>query len=370
MHIFNNDELNDMIFSNEKIKDIVNENYGFFAEVKKLNGYDEQNFLLKDKLANKYILKISNDELSQDFLDAQVKIINHLSKSNLQEKFQRYVLNKDGNELTSFTSDNKNYSIRILTFLEGDFWGDCKNIPGETYIDLGIFLGKMDVALKDFSHPAMHRRYIWDISNAADANAKLDFIKDHERRRIVAYFLLQFETEVLPVLPSLRHAYIQNDANDFNILIEENKVAGLIDFGDSVYTALINNLAIACAYAILDNDTPLQSAALVVKGYHQSYPLQEKEIELLYYLIAARLCISLTQSAWNASLNTRNEQHFLTERPGWELMMKLIKINPVKAHDEFRKACGFSPIINEGDNYEKMLADRKKYIGKNLSISY
>ncbi|MEO8719737.1 MAG: aminotransferase class III-fold pyridoxal phosphate-dependent enzyme [Ginsengibacter sp.] len=359
-----------MNLSEEKIKEIVKENYGLVVDVEKLNGYDEQNFLLTDEQAIKYVLKVSNEELSRDFLDAQVKIINHLSKNNLSGNFQRFVLNHLQKEITTYAQDGKDYCIRILTFLEGYFWGDCKNLPGETYVDLGNFLGKMDNALKDFSHLAMHRHYTWDISTAADADAKLHFIKDHERRRIAAYFLLQFETEALPYLSSLRHAYIHNDTNDFNILIRDNKIAGLIDFGDSVYTALVNNLAVACTYSMLNNEDPLKAATLVVKGYHQSYPLQEKEIELLYYLIAGRLCISVTQSAWNASLNTNNEHHFITEKPAWELLFELIKINPIKAHNEFRKVCGFSSIIDEEDDYKKLLADRKKYIGKNLSISY
>ena len=359
-----------MIFSEELIKEIVKENYQISVNVKSLNGYDDQNFLLKDKNSNKYILKVSTDEHGLGFLDAQIKIINHLSKSDISEKFQHYLENQVHQELTHYVHDGKKYYIRVLTFLEGDFWGDCKNLQENTFIDLGSVLGKMDNALKDFSHTAMHRRYMWDISNAADANAKLQFIKSHEQRRVAAYFLLQFETEALPVLASLRHAYIHSDANDYNILIKENRVSGIIDFGDSVYTALINNLAIACTYAILNNADPLKAATLIVTGYHKSYPLQEKEVELLYYLIAARLCISLTQSAWNASLNKYNEHHFLTEKPGWELLFKLIKINPVKAHNEFRIVCGFSSIINEDDNYKELLADRKKYIGKNLSISY
>jgi 4-aminobutyrate aminotransferase-like enzyme/Ser/Thr protein kinase RdoA (MazF antagonist) len=364
------EKLKNMTFSEELIKEIVKENYHLNVEAKRLNGYDEQNFLLKDTDKRKYILKVATDVHGLEFLDAQIKIINHLSKSDLSKKFQHYILNIERKELTHYMLDGKNYYIRILTFLEGDFWVECKDLSDNAFIDLGSFLGKMDNTLKDFSHPAMHRHYIWDISTAADANAKLRFIKDHECRRIAAYFLLQFETEVLPYLPSLRHAYIHNDSNDYNILIQENSISGLIDFGDMVYTALVNNLAVACTYSMLNNEDPLKAATFVVKGYHQSYPLQEKEIELLYYLVAARLCISVTQSAWNASLNTNNEHHFITEKPAWELLFKLIQINPVKAHNEFRKVCGFSSIINEDDDYKELLAERKRYIGRNLSISY
>jgi 4-aminobutyrate aminotransferase-like enzyme/Ser/Thr protein kinase RdoA (MazF antagonist) len=359
-----------MKFSSGLIKEISKDYYKIDVAVQPLNGYDEQNFLLTDNEGEKFILKVATDEHGLSFLEAQINMINHVAESNLSGKFQHFLLNRDGKELTSFVKDGKNYYIRILTFLEGDFWVDCKNLKDNTFIDLGNFLGSMDLSLKDFSHVAMHRHYTWDISTAADSNIKLHFIKDHEKRRIAAYFLLQFDMEVVPFLSSLRHAYIHNDANDYNVLIKDDKVSGLIDFGDMVYSALINNLAVACTYAMLNNEDPLHAASLVVKGYHQSYPLTENEVELIYYLIAARLCISVTQSAWNASLDTQNEHHFITEKPAWDLLFKLIKINPVKAHDEFRKACGFSSIINMDDKYEKLLEERGKYIGRNLSISY
>src|SRR5205823_4509247 len=87
------------------------------------------------------------------------------------------------------------------------------------------------------------------------------------------------------------------------------------------------------------------------------------------YLIAARLCISVTQSAYNASIETNNEHHFISEKPAWELLHKLIRINPIKVKDSFRKACGFEGIINNED-YSNLLEERKKYIGRNLSTSY
>ncbi len=126
----------------------------------------------------------------------------------------------------------------------------------------------MDEQLWSFSHPSMHRRYTWDISTAPDANRKLQYITDPHSRRIAGWFLLQFDTMVQPVLSTLRHAYAHNDANDHNLLVRDGKIAGLIDFGDMVYTALINNLAVACTYAMFDAADPLQAAACVVSGYH------------------------------------------------------------------------------------------------------
>ncbi|HEU4790568.1 MAG TPA: aminotransferase class III-fold pyridoxal phosphate-dependent enzyme [Flavobacterium sp.] len=351
------------------IQQLAKEHYGLSVTAKMLNGYDELNYLLTDTNNKRFILKVSDDIQPYPFLDAQVKIIKHLSNSPLASKFQQFCINKQGNELTPITEDGKKYYLRILSFLEGCFWVEKTNKSIELYQNLGNFMGTMDQSLQDFSHTAMHRQYTWDISRASDANDKLKYIKKHEKRRIASYFLLQFDTEVLPLIHTLRHAYVHNDANDYNILVDETNVTGLIDFGDMVYTALINNLAVACTYAMLANEDPLTAASLVVKGYHESYPLTIQELDLLYYLIAGRLCISVTQSAYNGSLDTNNEHHFITEKPAWDLLYQLIKINPIKAQDTFRKVCGFDAVINEKD-YSDLLQKRQKNVGRNLSIGY
>ncbi|KIC03872.1 aminotransferase class III-fold pyridoxal phosphate-dependent enzyme [Flavobacterium sp. PL02] len=358
-----------MIFSETDIQQLTIEHYGLSATVKALDGYDELNFILTDEKNQKYILKLSDENQPYPFLDAQVKIIQHLSKSPLADNFQQFSINKNGEALTQIIRDNKTYYIRILSFLEGTFWYEEQKKSSTALYNLGAFMGNMDKALQDFSHPAMHRHYTWDISRAGDANEKLKYITNHERRRIAGYFLLQFDTEVLPQIHTLRHAYIHNDANDCNVMAQGEKTTGLIDFGDMVYSALINNLAIACTYAILESDDPLTAASFIAKGYHEAYSLTTQELDLLYYLIAGRLCISVTQSAYNASLNSDNAHHFITEKPAWELLYKLIKINPIKAQDTFRKACGFDGVINNSD-YSDLLQARQKNVGRNLSIGY
>lgn len=358
-----------MSFSEKEIELLAKKYFGIDANAKALTGEYEFNFLLTATDGTKFIFKAAGDEHSYDFFDAQVRIVQHLQQSEVADKFFRYIPNLSGEAITIIEKENRKFYLRLLSFLKGEFWCDTTYRSDALHYNLGNFLGKMDKALKNFSHPAMHRRYVWDISNAADANKKLHCIKDHERRRIAGYFLLQFEAEALPFISSLRHAYAHHDANDTNILVEGDKVVGLIDFSDMLYTALINNLAVACTYAIMNHDDPLHAASLVVKGYHDAYALTEEEVDLLYYLIAARLCISVAQSAWNAFLETNNEHHFISEKPAWDLLYKLIRINPVKAQDSFRRACGFKNIISNED-YSHLLAERKEHIGRNLSIAY
>src|SRR5689334_1533089 len=105
-----------MNFTEPDIAKLAKQHYQLDAESKSLDGYDELNFLLKDKAGKKYIFKVATDDHQYDFLDAQVKIINHLANSNVSDKFQKYLLNTEGKELTTIVISGINYYLRILTF--------------------------------------------------------------------------------------------------------------------------------------------------------------------------------------------------------------------------------------------------------------
>jgi len=354
----------------ESVQQIAKAHYNIDAVATTLNGYEEQNFLLRATDGKKYIFKAATGNINLAFINAQITVTQHLAKTPVQPFFQEYLLNKEGAVVSFCTQESEMYYVRILSFLEGNFWVEEKEKTAALYESLGTFLGSMDKALKGLYHEAVERSYEWDISRASDAEKDLHHIHDHEKRRVAAYFLLQFQTEVVPLLSSLRKACIHNDANDYNVLVQNGKVSGLIDFGDMVWSALINNLAVACTYAMLHTDDPISVASHIVKSYHQQYPLTVQETDILYYLIAARLCISVTQSAEKASHNSDNEHHFLTEQPAWKLLFQLLQTNPVKASDSFRKACGFHSLIQAEDDYASLLSERKEHVGRNLSISY
>lgn len=359
-----------MYFNETSARQLIHDYYGLDTKVTPLKGYDEENFLLEDSSGKKYILKVATDQHNYGFIAAQVAVLKHLSVTGMQELFPQILPGIEGEPVVIVKHAVAVYYVRVLTYLDGTFWADHKDHTDALYLNLGNFSGRMDKALESFSHAAVHRRYTWDIATAIDAYNNLKYIQDHEQRRIAAYFLLQFETEVAPSLSSLRHAYIHNDINDLNVLVSNDRINGLIDFGDMVYSPLINNLAIACTYAMFGTNDPLGVAVHIVKGYHEAYPLTMQETDLLYYLVTARLCISVTQSAYNASLSSHNTHHFVSEKKAWDLLYRLIKINPVKAQDCFRQACGFSQLVDHSAGYTVLLKEREKHIGRNLSISY
>ncbi|WP_290707950.1 aminotransferase class III-fold pyridoxal phosphate-dependent enzyme [Flavihumibacter sp. CACIAM 22H1] len=304
------------------------------------------------------------------FLDAQVAILQQLKHSDVWNYFQELHASVDGRLLVQVELDNIPYFIRVLSFIEGRFLVERKEHTPVLLASIGSFLGRMDLALRNFQHPAMHRHYEWDISNTPDVFSSLPAIKDAEKRRIAGYFLLQFEMEVRPALATLRKAYIHGDANDYNLLTQGDSVSGLIDFGDMVYAPLINNLAVACTYCMLHKSDPLNAAAAVIKAYHQQYAITRQEADLLYYLVAGRLCISVVKAAVKRSQESSNDHHFISEAPAWALLYQLIEINPLRAQQVFREACNWPQPLPEKTDQDNLMARRSAAIGKNLSISY
>jgi 4-aminobutyrate aminotransferase-like enzyme len=94
---------------------------------------------------------------------------------------------------------------------------------------------------------------------------------------------------------------------------------------------------------MLNKADPLAAAAHVVAGYHEAFPLSELEIEALYPLICARLCISVVNSAYQREVEPQNDYLAISERPAWALLEQLAQVHPRLAHYIFRHACRLSP---------------------------
>ncbi|MDZ7614132.1 MAG: hypothetical protein U5K51_10915 [Flavobacteriaceae bacterium] len=89
---------------------------------------------------------------------------------------------------------------------------------------------------------------------------------------------------------------------------------------------------------------PLQAALPIVRGYHNAFALEEKELTHLYTAIGMRLVISVTKSAINKTKEPENAYLQISEIPAWELLQKWKTVDPEFAHYSFRMPVVFMPI--------------------------
>jgi len=214
---------------------------------------------------------------------------------------------------------------------------------------MGRFLGRMDRVLENCTHPALQRQVGWDLMHAGEVRVRLDALRDPARRTRAEAQLNLFEERILPELRDLRRSVIHNDANDYNVLVDEagTRVTGIIDFGDMVHTALVNELAIAMAYVMLGESDPLAAASSLLAGYQSELPLEEREVRLLPELAVTRLVVSVTYSAYERARYPDNAYLSVTEAPAWELLERLGKV------DLEAVAAMFEDIRRETNTHER-----------------
>ena len=350
------------------MKSILHQEFGVEAlEIKKLVGYDNVNYLVRTS-TSRYILKTYkwNQQLYDQLL-AESEVLIHLSKTK-QNIFPNPVNAIDGKLVKTVESSDGKIIIRLLSYLEGTFFSEAPHNK-ELFISFGRFLATMDKELLDFkNYTIQSRQYEWDIQFV---HLNKDFVRDipnPENRKVVEYFLMQFEEIVRPFLPGLRKSIIHNDANDWNVLVNNGSVSGIIDFGDIVYSPLINELAVCMTYAIMEKEDPVMWACYLIKGYHEVLSIKIEELELLYYLVAAQLCISVTNSAHSKKLDPGNNYISISEKPAWNLIHKWLSINPKFAANKFLITCGFD--IEKEQSVSDKINRRHRYIDPIVSISY
>src|SRR5262249_43059837 len=152
-------------------------------------------------------------------------------------------------------------------FVAGASWRDRTPSPSARLYDLGSQLARLDVALLGLTLPAARRTHQWDLAAAGQHRARVPLVDDARRRALADLMLHRWAAGAAPLLDALPRGLIHGDANDENVLVDGNRVIGLIDFGDALENPIACELAIAATYAVLDSADPLAAAADVVAGY-------------------------------------------------------------------------------------------------------
>ena len=334
----------------QEAENLLYELYGIRGKADKLPGYADYNFKIKVANKNSYILKISRPEADKNFIFFLQEILQYLEK-NAPELVTPKIIKDSNGQYTSEVVDaqNNHRYIRLLSWVTGSVWNEVNPQLDDLRFSLGMNCGKITKALQNFDHAQAYGEFEWDTSKGLWTKDYQHLLSEEEKT-IISHFQQEFEKH-LDTYNTLRKSIVHNDANDFNILVTNDlvnpKVKSIIDYGDAIYTQIINDVGIACSYAIMDYNDPLEAALPIVSGYHSAFTLQEDELKHLYNAIAMRLVISYTTSVINQQKEPENTYLQISARPAWELLQKWYEISPDFAHYAFRKACGYAPHPNQ-----------------------
>jgi Ser/Thr protein kinase RdoA (MazF antagonist) len=317
-------------------REFLHNSYGMSGSLSELPSERDQNFLITTDSGAKYVMKIANAAEDPSLLTAQNAALDHASSTL---SFCPKVLSSlDRKSICQYKSEPGPYLIRVITYIEGVPLSDAPSRDSQLLIDLGRKLGKFDQAFANFDHHAFHRDFHWDLANGMRVMSEyLKLVNDGQLRDGIEDFAKRFERNFKSSM-NLRRSVIHGDANDYNIIIRDNEVVGLIDFGDMVYSYTVGDLAIALAYIIVDWPDPFVAAKDVVSGYLMEYSLNEQEIGSLWLLTLMRLCMSVCLSAHQLQVKPENKYLSISQNAIRKSLPALLRIDGDLVTDAFQRS--------------------------------
>jgi 4-aminobutyrate aminotransferase-like enzyme/Ser/Thr protein kinase RdoA (MazF antagonist) len=335
----------------------LEEQFQIKANVSQLAGYQDQNYLATCSSGKKYILKITTENDDLEFIRSQNRILYGLSKQPLGILLPCPISNIKGVFISELSIGESTFSARLFPFIAGEFLGESK--PDiHFFFELGKAFGQMDAAMSGMEDAVLKcRTHEWDLSRVLEVMDDINLIKNPADRRLVHFYLMKYREEVLPVFHKLQKMLIHGDGNDWNILVGRgSEVAGIIDFGDMVWGPRINEVAIVLAYALMGREDFIEVYHELINGYREIIELEEIELSLLYYLVAARWCQTIVMAARQSRDNKESDYHQVSVKGAREMLHLWVRQNPIKKAEEVKIA--------------EEVKRRYQYFSKSVSLSY
>jgi len=313
------------------------EHYGLTGTCERLYGERDLNFSLTEQNGERHLLKIWNQTRDPRVVDFQMQALRHVERSDPTLPTPRVERDRDGQtQVWTDGPGGARHIVCLLSWRDGVFIREARQ--SETLkTRLGAALARLDLALSSFEHPAQHRNLFWDVSRAERLSPLAADIEDTDLRKLVLRTIDRFDRETRPALHGLRHQVIHQDFHLDNVLVDPDdpdRITGILDFGDALHSALVCDLAVACAYQLADGQDPLAGILPMVAGYHQVLPLRADELRVLPGILRARLVSSVVITSHMAVLHPANRDYLLIDTAASADRLRRLSAEPLVAQAE------------------------------------
>ena len=330
--------------SDEEAVAVARRHWGIAARAKLLTGERDRNFHLVAEDGREFVLKFANPAEPPGVTDLQIKALQHVARTDPAFNVPRMVPLPDGAIEAVVERAPRPARVRLLSWVHGTPIRHAPRTAAQRE-SCGRALARLGLALQGFEHPHSRYELIWDLTHALRLREILHHLEDAAAERAIGALLDDFEREVVPVLPGMRHQVLYNDMNHGNTLVDParpDEVVGIIDFGDLVRTALVIDVAVGAITAVGEDMAVPEALARFVGGFHAVRPLLAEEVALLPVLTAVRAAIGTVLQAWHRKVHVDNP-HYAKMTPQ-ELQRRLDRVAALRVPAvgaALRAACGF-----------------------------
>ena len=313
----------------QSVLDCLAANYGIRGGLTRLPG-ENLNFLVEGPTGEKQVVKVVDHHMPSAVVAMESAAMKHAVSGGFVPHLPEFVENKYGNLETGIKIRlNEDYRLIVMKFIYGTEMSSLPDISKHLLFELGKTVAAFNRVMENFDHPAAHRNHRWNLAEAGQHREKIRLIGDPVKRELLHWAFVVWG-EARERLAGLPWQFIHGDAHDENVLIEDGRVAGLIDFGDCCQNPAVCDLAICLTYLMMRGDDPMAPAALVAGGYQAVRPLSERELALLYPLICGRLAVSVCIANERKTIDPDNPNWFGGEGAAWRLL-RFLKLTGISS---------------------------------------
>jgi 4-aminobutyrate aminotransferase-like enzyme/aminoglycoside phosphotransferase (APT) family kinase protein len=299
-------------FTADEVARIADEVFGLTGTAVDLGSERDATFLIDDG-GEGAVLKISNLGEDPAVLDLEQAAIAHVLRVDPQLPIARPL-----GERATFDG----HHVRLFERLHGRTGGP--SLDDGAVRAFAATHARLNLALRSFFHPAAGRDLLWNLEHTPRLRPLLEAIDDADRRGVVERVLDVFEERVAPRWARLRGQVVHADFTLGNVLLDEDdRVAGIVDFGDCAYSAQVADFAVDLASLLRGRmpDDVFRVGRNALDGYASRLPLEPDELAVLGYLVATRLAMIVAISAWRVRRYPENAEYIQAEdEDSWTLL--------------------------------------------------
>ncbi|MFG2471459.1 phosphotransferase [Streptomyces canus] len=303
-------ELIDMML----VRNFLEEHYRLNGRLERVATEKDDTFRLSTDSSD-YLVKVSPPDEAEAVVALQTAAMRYLETTAPHLPVQRVKLTVGGDDHVAIRlNEGSARVLRVFDFVEGRVLADT-NPDAEQLSKAGEMLGLIDVALRPFTHPADRRGLAWDIRHFHQLTELAEHTPSPDHRRLARAVFRLFGENVVPRLTDLETQVIHGDFSPYNIVVDpksDHFVTGVIDFGDTVRSALIFDPAVPMANLLGKSpDQPWRDACAFAAGYQRKRPIQPSELLLLPVAALARLTLRALITNWRAERAPDRREYLL-----------------------------------------------------------
>jgi hydroxylysine kinase len=251
-----------------------------------------------------YLVKVSPPDEAEKVVGFQTAVMRFLEGATPELPVQRVELTAEGDDHVVVTmNDGRTRVLRVFNFVEGAVLART-NPNAAQLAKAGEILGRIDVALEPFAHAADQRELVWDVRHFHQLTGLVEDTPNEEQRQLAHEVFRLFDSAVVPRLNDLETQVIHGDYSPHNVVVDpqsDDFVIGVIDFGDTVRSAVIFDPAVSVANLLgRAPDQPWRDACAFVAGYERARPIKDSELPMLPVAGLARLTLRALLTNWRA----------------------------------------------------------------------